>query len=170
MSSISTSSEIQSGSSLHIQRAIVAGVAAALAMSAIGAIWSQIGLARTDLLSILGVQVIAVSFHRDPNAVGVLGMLLSVFVGGLLVGIPFAWFRQRQHANVLRTGALIGIGMWLAAQVVVIPLLGFAHEPPPGLFSMNAGPAAAIGSLLAHLVAGLLLGEIYEPYHAPLDD
>jgi Family of unknown function (DUF6789) len=50
-------------------------------------------------------------------------------------------------------GVLFGVGLWLVAQVMVMPMMG------AGLFSVHAGGAmAAMGSLVGHALYGAVLG------------
>lgn len=153
-----------STSKLHLQRAITAGCLGAIATWLIGAVMSLFGLARAELMSVLGVQVLAVTFHTLDNAVTILGMLFNILFGGFVVGVIFGMVRQRFHGNLEWTGIIFGVACWLVAQIIVIPVLGFKFEPTPGFFSLGAGVWAPIGSLIAHVAYGVIVGEVYEPH------
>lgn len=153
-----------STSTLHVQRAITAGALGAIATWLVGAVMSLLGLARAELMSVIGIQVLAVTFHKNENAIIILGMLLNLLVGGFIVGVVFGFVRQRFHGNLEWTGVIFGVACWLVAQIIVIPLLGFAFAPVPGFFSLGAGVIAPIGSLISNVLYGIVVGEIYEPH------
>lgn len=63
-------------------------------------------------------------------------------------------FAKLPGAPVVR-GATWGVGLWLMAQLIVMPMMG------AGVFSSNAGGMmAAAGSLMGHLLYGGALGAI----------
>ncbi len=63
----------------------------------------------------------------------------------------FVLFQYLPGAPVLR-GAIWGVLLWLAAQMVLMPMIG------NGFFSSNLGPPSAVASLVSHLVYGGILG------------
>lgn len=164
---------------LNVERAVTAGSVSAFCTILFGWVWVQgiptffrwFGLdlgewGPAELYAVGGFQVLAMSFHETVEiANGILGLLMTLLIGGFILGIPFGMYRQRFHGNVEWAGVYWGIGLWLIAQIVSVPLLGFMIEPSPGFFSLGAGIEAPIGSLLSHVMFGLVLGAIYEPHH-----
>jgi hypothetical protein len=60
-------------------------------------------------------------------------------------------------------GLLFGVALWVLAQTVAVPLLGWLGDarPAPGVLAWRLGPGAAIASLVAHLAYGGTLGWVY---------
>ena len=84
------------------------------------------------------------------------GMIAHLMNGTIVFPLVYALviYRFFKGSPLLR-GALFGAGLWLMAQLVVLPMMG------AGLFSANAGGAVAAGaSLMGHLIYGSLLGSI----------
>jgi len=84
------------------------------------------------------------------------GMAAHVMMGTLLFPSIYALvlFAKLPGTPIVR-GAAWGIGLWLMAQLVVMPMMG------AGVFSSNAGGMmAAAGSLMGHLLYGGALGAI----------
>lgn len=82
------------------------------------------------------------------------GLLMHVMLGSVVFPLAYVLVLQRwlPGTPVVR-GLLFGTGLWLMAQVVVMPMMG------AGLFSANAGGLmAAMGSLVGHVVYGTTLG------------
>jgi len=77
------------------------------------------------------------------NGIVIFPLLFAYVVAGVLPGPP--WGR----------GILWGLILWLAQQIVVIPMMG------GGLFSARAGGMMpVVASLVAHVVYGVLLGAL----------
>jgi len=85
-----------------------------------------------------------------------LGMMVHFVNGTIIFPLIFVFFLYRVlPGSPWLKGTLLGIGLWLIAQVVVMPMMG------GGLFSANmGGMKAVIGSLLGHIVYGATLGAI----------
>ena len=84
------------------------------------------------------------------------GMAAHVMMGTLLFPSIYALvlFAKLPGAPIVR-GTVWGIGLWLMAQLVVMPMMG------AGVFSSNAGGMmAAAGSLMGHLLYGGALGAV----------
>ena len=96
--------------------------------------------------------------------------LIAHFVIGTLV-LPTIYtlvlFRMFWGSPSVR-GMTFGLILWLMSQVVVLPLVG------AGFFSAEAGGGLAVaGSLIGHLLYGLVLGSLAGPsrrvvYHQPV--
>jgi hypothetical protein len=103
-------------------------------------------------------EVAAQDVMRLPKAVSA-GVLVAAFaVAGLLYGAVF-----QRMANDVRAGWLLGLAygflLWVAAPIVVLPLIGGT--------TMAAG-LAATGFLVTFLAWGLLVGLLFPHVHRPL--
>jgi uncharacterized membrane protein YagU involved in acid resistance len=74
-------------------------------------------------------------------------------IGTVLAIIYAAFFAARLPGPGYLRGALYGLLPWIAAQIVVMPMMG------AGLFGGSFG--AGFGSFMGHLVYGAVLGSIY---------
>jgi len=83
------------------------------------------------------------------------GMAAHFFNGVVIFPViyVFVLFQYLPGAPVLR-GAIWGVLLWLAAQMVLMPMIG------NGFFSSNLGPPSAVASLVSHLVYGGILGSM----------
>jgi uncharacterized membrane protein YagU involved in acid resistance len=125
-------------------RAVFAGLAATVAMTALMLMAPVMGLPPMNVGAMLG------SVMGGSNAIG----WAAHFMVGAILALGFAvLFARRLPGPLLVRGMAYGVVPWLAAQLVVMPLMG------AGLFSGSA--AAALGSLMGHLVYGAVLGAVY---------
>jgi uncharacterized membrane protein YagU involved in acid resistance len=125
-------------------RAIIAGLAATLVMTAVG-LWvaPMMGMAPMNPADMLA------------GAMG--GSIVLGWIGHLMIGvilaIGYAIVAPALPGPGWLRGALYGIAPWLLAQIVVMPMMGMP------VFSGSA--ALAMGSLIGHLVYGAVVGAIY---------
>jgi uncharacterized membrane protein YagU involved in acid resistance len=125
-------------------RAIFAGLAATVAMTALMLMAPAMGLPPMNIGAMLG------SVMGGSAAVG----WIAHFMVGAILALAFAaLFAPRLPGPSLIRGMAYGVVPWLAAQLVVMPMMG------AGFFSGSA--AAALGSLMGHLVYGAVLGAVY---------
>jgi hypothetical protein len=85
-----------------------------------------------------------------------MGMVMHFVNGTIIFPLVYAFllYRFLPGPPVVK-GLAWGVVLWLTLQFIVMPMMG------AGLFSMKAGGMkVAIGSLVAHLVYGSLLGSI----------
>lgn len=134
------------------------GFLAILAMTTIMYVLPLVDLGQVDL-PIWTARL----FLRDPVKAGVLGLALHVFLG-----FGYAWLFADQIEPRLRVGSahaglLFGGALWLFAQMVAVPVLGWfgGAQPSPGFLAIRLGPGAAFASLIAHLAYGGTLGWVY---------
>ena len=82
------------------------------------------------------------------------GLVMHLMIGTAVFPLAFALALQpRLPGPAAVRGLVFGLGLWLMAQVVVMPMMG------AGVFSANAGGLmAAMGSLVGHVVYGVTLG------------
>lgn len=152
-------------------RALVAGLAAALAMSAAMALLRVAGI-RIDLESMLGSLVIPAAGEMRWTA----GFALHLALGALI-----AWFYAAGFEfAVQRAGILVGSGLGLSHGLLVglftsgiadmSPFVSTLHSPP-GPFFVHAASHALVGPLafmLLHVLYGAIVGWLYgDPLQKP---
>lgn len=125
-------------------RAILAGLVGTLVMTAVG-LWvaPMMGMPPMNPADMLA------------HAMG--GSLMLGWLGHLMVGvvlaIGYAIVSPKLPGAPWLRGALYSLAPWLLAQIAVMPMMGIP------LFSGSM--ALAGGSLIGHLVYGIVLGSIY---------
>ncbi len=129
---------------LHVLKAVSAGLAGTAAMTAVIWMAPAIGMPPMDIAGMLASVM--------GGAIA-LGWIAHFAIGTVLALIYAAAFAQRLPGPALGRGALYSLLPWLAAQLVVMPMMGM------GLFSGSVVMAA--GSLLGHIVYGAVLGLVY---------
>ena len=88
-----------------------------------------------------------------------LGMVAHLMNGVVIFPMAYALVvASKLPGSPAMRGMLFGVGLWLVAQAMVMPMMG------GGLFSSAmGGMMAAGGSLMGHLIYGVLLGQIGTP-------
>lgn len=137
---------------MNAARAVVAGLVATAAMTALLLIEPSVGLPKIAIGQILSSALGLASARLGGGAV--LGWIIHFLVGMLLGLLYAAVFHRRLPGSPLARGLIYGGLVFVAAQVLFMPLVG------GGLFSRGDGQLLA-GSLLGHLVYGGLVGWIY---------
>ncbi len=133
----------------HWMRAVLAGIAGTLVMTAIGA-WlaPAMGMPRMNPAEMLA------------GAMGgslALGWMAHLMIG-VILAVGYAIVAPALPGPGALRGALYGVAPWLLAQVAVMPMMGMP------VFGGSGG--AAFGSLVGHLVYGAIVGAIYGPVPA----
>jgi uncharacterized membrane protein YagU involved in acid resistance len=123
-------------------RAVGAGLAGTAAMTAVG-IWAapMMGIPRMNPAEMLAGQMggnLALGWVAHLMIGSILALLYRLLAADRLPGIP------------AMRGAVYSLAPWLMAQVVVMPMMGMP------LFSGSM--AMAMGSLIGHLVYGVVIG------------
>ena len=127
------------------QRAVTAGVVGTAVMTTVG-VWiaPMMGLPRMNPAEMLA------------GAMGgsmALGWLAHFMIGTSLAMI-YAMIAKRLPGSGAFSGALFGLAPWLLAQVAVMPMMGMP------VFSGSL--AMAMGSLVGHLIYGIVVGAVYK--------
>jgi hypothetical protein len=130
---------------LNAGRGVVAGAAgtAAITMLMLGA--PLMGMPKMPIGEMLG------GFLHIGSAAG---WAMHVVIGLVLALIYAVVFATRLPGGPALRGAIYGFGVFLVAQIVVTPMMG------GGVFSGGNMPMI-VGSLMGHLVYGVLVGVIY---------
>lgn len=82
----------------------------------------------------------------------VLAGLSHLLYGGFWAGVLAVLVRQVS----IWMGLLLGFGLWLVMQVLILPLLGW------GLFGVTVSPAIAAATLLLHVIYGGTVGVLID--------
>lgn len=139
---------MQSHPSLSL--AILAGFAGTLAMTALMYLVAPMMGLNMDIAAMLGSML---------GGSWAAGMMMHFVNGALIFPVIYALllFRRLPGSPALK-GTIWGAGLWLLAQLVVMPMMG------AGVFSSAMGGAmAAMGSLAGHVTYGSILGAIAGP-------
>ncbi len=132
---------------LNITRAIAGGLAGTLAMTMMMYLVAPMMGVRMDIAAGLA-GMLGVSWGA--------GLVLHFLNGTVIFPLIYALvlFRRLKGGPALR-GVTWGLGLWLIAQLVVMPMIG------AGVFSSKMGGMNAVAaSLMGHIVYGALLGAI----------
>lgn len=139
------------------------GFLATLAITTIMYVFSALGLPQVDL-----PIYVARLFVDDPVRAAAIGLAVHLVVGLALAWAYVAWVEPRLAFGPGTSGLLFGVLLWVLAQAVAVPLLGWVAGlvsgggvATPGLLSIRLGLGAAVGSLVAHLAYGGVLGYVY---------
>ncbi len=152
--------------SLHREGILIfaSGFLATLAMTTIMYVLPLLGLGQVDL-----PLWVARLFVAQPVKAAALGLAIH-----LVLGFGYAWLYADQVEPRLRlrpaaAGLVFGTALWVLAQAMAVPLLGWLGEaqPAPGILAWRLGPGAALASLVAHLAYGGTLGWVYGCHGGP---
>jgi len=137
---------------MNAPRAAVAGLIATAVMTALLLVEPSVGLPKIAIGQILSTSLGLASAHLSGGPV--LGWIIHFIIGAVLALLYAAVFEPRLPGGPLARGLIYGVLVFVAAQVVFMPLVG------GGFFSRGDGQLLT-GSLLGHLVYGGLTGWIY---------
>jgi uncharacterized membrane protein YagU involved in acid resistance len=137
---------------MNTARAAAAGLIGTGVMTGLLLVEPSVGLPKIAMGQVLSTSLGLASAHLATGAA--LGWVLHFGIGVLLALIYASVFEQRLPGTPLTRGLLYGILVFVAAQLVFMPLVG------GGVFS-RGDPELLAGSLLGHLVYGGLTGWIY---------
>jgi uncharacterized membrane protein YagU involved in acid resistance len=137
---------------MNAARATAAGLVGTGVMTALLLVEPSVGLPKIAMGQVLSTSLGAASAHL---AIGpAVGWVLHFAIGMMLALAYAAYFDGRLPGTPLTRGMLYGVLVFVAAQLVFMPLVG------GGVFSRGDAELLA-GSLLGHLVYGGLTGWIY---------
>lgn len=127
-------------------RAMLGGFLGTLAMTAMMYLVAPMMGLRMDIAAMLGTML-----GNNWWA----GMTLHFVNGTIIFPLIYAFvLYERLPGGPTAKGTLWGVGLWLIAQAVVMPMMG------AGFFSLAMGVMAPIGSLVGHLLYGSILGAV----------
>jgi uncharacterized membrane protein YagU involved in acid resistance len=131
-----------------ISKAIVAGLTGTLAMTAFMFMGPLMGMPEMNIGEMLG------GFMGIPTVIG----WMAHFMIGATLALGYAFlFEAHLPGSKLVRGMLYGLLPWLMSQVIVNPMMG------AGIFASNTPSPMlmVLGSLLGHLVYGIVVGILY---------
>ncbi len=131
---------------MKTQLVIKSGLLATAAMTVLILMAPMIGMPEMPIGKMLA------DFMNIPVA---LGWAMHVMIGIGLAFFYIQFFRDKVSAPPVLKGMLFGMIPFLMAQLAVMPMMGM------GVFTSTAGPMQIqmiMGSLMGHLVYGLVLG------------
>ena len=151
---------------IHWLGAIIWGIVATFAFTLFSMMGMAMGITRMDLLELLGSMMAALhtATARRIGAVihHVNGALLAVAwaYGTALVGAPANWASALVWGFILWLLALL----MLTTMGAVHPAIRRGQQDDPGPAATHFGRMTPVGSLLGHLVYGLVLGLTYHTW------
>lgn len=135
---------------LLIPKALLAGILATIAMTLMMFAGPMMGFPEMNVPAMLaGFMGIPVAF----------GWIAHFMIGSILAVAYAGMFSRILPGQYWMRGAIYSLIPWFMAQVIVNPMMGagvFATNTPMPLMMV-------MGSLVGHLVYGLVLGAVYRP-------
>ena len=134
-------------------RGLLAGLAATIVLSVLMVIKSAIGLIpAVDMIRQL-TELGATHFGM-PNSL-VAGWVGHLIIGVVLWGLVFAGTYETWPSSPPKKGAVFSVMIWLLMMSMFMPMAG------AGFFATNIGLAAAVVTLVLHLIFGVVLGWVF---------
>ena len=137
---------------MNVRRAVLAGLLGTAAMTALWLAEPRVGLARWAVGDILSSLLAVATAYVSLGPA--LGWALHFAVGIILAVLYATAFAGRLPGSKLARGLLYGLGIFVVAQLVFMPLVG------AGFFS-RGDPPLLLGSLVGHLAYGGVVGILY---------
>lgn len=148
--------------------ALASGFIATLAITFVTFLVALAGSAQVDL----PIWVASLLFE-NPIHIGAGAAAVHLAIGLTYALLYAELIEPRSPWPPAVTGVAFGVVLWAFAQVVAVPVLGWLHAavgpgggPTPGLLSWHLGPFAALASLIAHVVYGIVLAVVYGCHEA----
>ena len=139
----------------RVQKGMIAGLAATIAVSALEAANLYFGPWAASFPRLLSVML------QTPNVIAV-GWVAYVLVGAFVLGPLFGMLCPRLPTDTPESkGILFAVGAFIVIGLTVAPLAGMVGERPVGLFFMRAGFGTFAWMIATHAVFGVVLGKVY---------
>jgi uncharacterized membrane protein YagU involved in acid resistance len=150
---------------VNVYRSVFAGFLATVAMTALMYMAPLMGLPKMDIATMLGTM-----FSTNPPVAFAIGIAMHFMLGSVLLAIPYFYLIEiKFRSTPWLGGAIWGVLLWGVANLMVMPMMGFVHPlvragamPAPGLLMLQLGALAPIGSLMGHLLYGIVLAKAYK--------
>ncbi len=145
-----------------MRKLFAAGFAATVLMTALMYMAPLMGMPKMDIATMLGTMFLA-----SPAPAFWLGMIIHLMMGTVLFPAIYHFLFQSVSGSGSGRGLLFGLLLWATANLMVMPMMGAIHPMvkngmmlTPGFLMLNLGVMAPIGSLIGHLLYGLVLGKL----------
>ncbi|MCI0404799.1 MAG: DUF1440 domain-containing protein [candidate division Zixibacteria bacterium] len=147
---------------MNFKKALTAGFVATLAMTMLMYVAPMMGMPKMDIAAMLG-GMLGGGMPEPMGGAWLVGMLIHFVNGTIIFPLIFAFllYSRFPGAPVVK-GILWGLILWFLAQIMVMPMMGagfFAGNTPQPFMTV-------FGSLMGHLVYGVILGWLYRPQGA----
>lgn len=146
--------------------AIVWGIVATIFFTLFSIVGKAMGMTRMDLLDLLG-SMVASPRSTPSRVIGAMihhvnGALLAIAwaYGVALVGLPANWLTAMGWGVILWALALL----MMSTMGALHPAIRRGEQEDPGTAATNFGAMTPVGSLMGHLVYGLVLGLAYQAW------
>lgn len=146
----------------RVQKGLVAGFAATVAVSIIEAVNMTVGHWAVSFPQLLSVML------RTPDIPAV-GWIAHIVVGTLVLGPLFAILCPRLPTDTPESkGILFAVGAFILMGLTVAPIAGM------GMFFMRGGFGTLAWMIVSHAIFGIVLGNVYgrlvrrEKLHPPI--
>lgn len=133
----------------NIQKVVIAGIAGTFAMTVIMLIGPMMGMPKMDMGEMLGTMnpMMAMPY--------MVGWMMHFVIGIILTYIYAAFLIDRLPGEIgWQRGAIYGIIPYLVMQAMLGPMMGMP-------FFSGGDMMAIVGSLIAHLAYGAVMGVVY---------
>lgn len=154
------------GGAIQWLSAIVWGVVATMAFTLFSMMGKKMGMTSMDLLDLLGSTMV----QPDTSASRGIGAVIHHMNGALLaVAWAYGVALIGWQANWV-TALIWGFILWALALLMmstigaVHPAIRRGEQEDPGPAAVNFGKMTPMGSLMGHLVYGLVLGLLYQSW------
>lgn len=144
--------------------AIVWGIVATFAFTLFMLMGKSMGMTRMDLLDMLGSM-----FARPHSATSRMSGFFIHHMNGALLAIAWVYGAALLRVPANWISALVWSAILWALAMLMMTSIGGVHpairrgeEEDPGTAATNLGKMTPMGSLLGHLVYGLVLGILYQ--------
>ena len=132
----------------HIRKVVIAGVAGTFAMTVIMLIGPMMGVPKMDMGEMLGTMNPMVAMPY------LIGWIMHFIIGIILTYIYAAFLIDKLPSDGWQRGAIYSVIPYLIMQVLLGPMMGMP------VFS-GGDMMAIVGSLIAHLAYGGVMGFVY---------
>ncbi len=146
--------------------AIIWGVVATVAFTLFSLMGKAMGMTRMDILDLLG-SMMASPGSTASQAIGAVihhtnGALLAIawVYGVALIGLPANWLTGLAWGAILTALTFL----MLSTMGAMHPAIKRGEQEDPGPMATNFGAMTPLGSLMGHLVYGLVLGLLYQTW------
>ncbi|MDF1501268.1 MAG: hypothetical protein P1P76_12445 [Anaerolineales bacterium] len=140
---------------MDILGSIIAGLVGTLLMTLLMYMAPSMGMPKMDIIGMLGTM-----FTSGERAARALGTVMH-FMMGAVFGIAYAFlWNVGVGSPTWVWGLIFGAGHTVVA-LLTMPLMMGMHPRPP---EMESGPRMMLGSLMGHLVFGLVVALVYQAF------